>query len=87
MKQVDNSQPAFPAGVSSVKDAFEMNAAGMAGMSLRDYFAAKAIQGLVSCEPFHSYLYEQDPILLPRAASFAYQIADAMLIARSANGS
>ena len=43
------------------------------GMTLRDYFAAKAIQALVS----NSHVLNTD------AASHAYKIADAMLAERS----
>ena len=47
------------------------------GMSLRDYFAAKAVQGLLaqSC----GTALESDP---SRGAQYAYAIADAMLKAR-----
>lgn len=44
------------------------------GMTLRDYFAAKALQGLVS---FGSAQMRAD-----EAADFAYRMADAMLAAR-----
>jgi hypothetical protein len=48
------------------------------GMTLRDYFAAKAMQGLVAgAEPEHS-------INLHGAAEWAYNMADAMLKARVA---
>lgn len=46
------------------------------GMSLRDYFAAQAMQGFMAnkANPFH-YQPEQD-------ANWAYTIADAMMEAR-----
>jgi hypothetical protein len=44
------------------------------GMTLRDYFAAKAMQGLLSDE---AYGEEQD-----RTAEWCYAMADAMLKAR-----
>jgi hypothetical protein len=48
------------------------------GMTLRDYFAAKAMQGLVAgSNPEHS-------INLHGAAEWAYNMADAMLKAREA---
>lgn len=57
-----NNSPAFPDGL------------GNKGMSLRDYFAAKAMQGLVSID---------DLDMTPSDyARWAYQQADAMLAER-----
>lgn len=42
------------------------------GMDLRDYFAAKALQGILACD----YSIEKDPAVL------AYEYADAMMKAR-----
>ena len=50
------------------------NYGSSAGMSLRDYFAAAIMQGLMSSQ-FH--VYDPYPI-------YAYKIADAMLKAREA---
>lgn len=47
------------------------------GMSLRDYFAAKAMQGIVSTVPHHSCVDPRD------VAEEAYQFADAMLAERA----
>jgi hypothetical protein len=44
-----------------------------AGMELRDYFAAKAMQALISADPMRIYEY---------VANDAYGYADAMLKAR-----
>ena len=49
------------------------------GMALRDYFAAKAMQGLLA-QSLGTAL-ESDPIL---GAQYAYRVADAMLAARNA---
>jgi hypothetical protein len=59
----DTGGPAFPVG-------------SYAGMTLRDYFAAKAMQGLMSA---------RNPILTKIAdiAEGAYEMADAMLAERS----
>lgn len=46
---------------------------GEKGMTLRDYFAAKALQGLISTEGAGS---------AERYAEIAYKLADAMLKAR-----
>ena len=66
----DTGGPAFP---------FWCDSNGMAnfqGMTLRDYFAAKAMQGLMSA---------RNPILTKIAdiAEGAYEMADAMLAERS----
>ena len=48
------------------------------GMTLRDYFAAKAMQGLVAGAA------HDEPINLHGAAEWSYNMADAMLKAREA---
>jgi len=55
-----------PAGVSHITEQ---------GMTLRDYFAAKALQGLISTEGAGS---------AERYAEISYKLADAMLKAREA---
>jgi hypothetical protein len=62
--------PAFPApaGVSHITEQ---------GMTLRDYFAAKAMTGLLTAEIVGEYSNEH-------VAEIAYRIADAMLKAREA---
>jgi len=52
------------------------------GMTLRDYFAAKAMQGLCAREDgkgFDFLTFPNDPM---RVAHWAYDVADAMLKAR-----
>ncbi|WP_312387671.1 hypothetical protein [Pseudomonas sp.] len=71
----DTGGPAFP-----TVDANREEDYGTRGMSLRDYFAAKALQGLISTSGA--------PCLLGmggcenETASTAYKLADAMLAAR-----
>lgn len=70
---------AFPLPVSDNNQGYE-------GIMLRDYFAAKALDGLLSfghgpVHPWAGDLVEADG-LLP-VAQKAYEIADAMLAARS----
>ena len=68
---INNGGPAFPlAEPGNCVSASE-------GMSLRDYFAAKAMQGLIaqSC----GTAFGSVPI---NGAQYAYQMADAMLAAR-----
>lgn len=51
------------------------------GMSLRDWFAGMALQGmLASCRPGYSYQIAED------ATSEAFRYADAMLAARDGKG-
>jgi hypothetical protein len=65
-----NNPPAFPN--DAVKDPFDK-----AGMTLRDYFAAKAMTGLLTAEIVGEYSNEH-------VAGIAYRIADAMMEAREA---
>ena len=60
--------PAFPSHGSMGEVTYE-------GMSLRDYFAAKAMQGMVGREV-------SDPSRIEKYAENAYKMADAMLKAR-----
>ena len=68
----DNSEPAFPVGAN------EYGGHGTCfGITVRDYFAAKAMQGWTS-NPLPDDSSIQD------VAAWAYRQADAMLAARSA---
>lgn len=67
-KRINDGGPAFPENGSRGK------AAGGEGMSLRDYFAAKAMQGLLAARGHYENYRE--------IASDAYLLADAMLKAR-----
>ena len=82
MSTINNGGPAFPAGsVRKSRSASDPGADFVVtdvvapkqpGMTLRDYFAAKAIQGLLTdAEKFWD-----------EAAPLAYRYADAMLAAR-----
>jgi hypothetical protein len=71
MSEINTGGPAFPAG------AFEHDRGGILcwqdGMTLRDYFAAKAMQTLlIGMEIYHR----------PSIATQAYAMADAMLAER-----
>ena len=85
MSTINDGGPVFPvfiaAGGASVGDVKRVvDAAGVVGLSLRDYFAAKAMQGLLaqSC----GTALGSDPT---HGAQYAYQMADAMLAARKPN--
>ncbi len=67
MTERNTGGPAFP---SDAPQNFE-------GMTLRDYFAAKAMQGLIHHFDFGTF--RDDP---KRLAMWAYDAADAMLEAR-----
>jgi len=55
------------------------------GMDLRDYFAAQAMQALISDKDINKTAKElRNPDVLPRLVSgMAYEIADAMMVARN----
>ncbi|MCA8323254.1 hypothetical protein [Burkholderia cepacia] len=78
MSEIKDGGPAFPSGedITEVRrDGSERSFAAEPGMSLRDYFAAKAMQGLCSNEGYNQHV----PGTL---ANEAYVMADAMLRAR-----
>lgn len=70
MSNTNNGGPAFPLGTDRFNDG-ELLAERWEGMTLRDYFAAKAMQALV---------YNRSP---NDAAIEAYEYADSMLKARN----
>lgn len=49
------------------------------GMSLRDYFAAKAMQGFLS----NAHLAKKEPMNRVQMSVAAYELADAMLVERA----
>jgi hypothetical protein len=67
MSNTNTGGPAFPIGSGDMRDP--------TGMTLRDYFAAKAMQGLISADQMTPHDY---------VANDAYGYADAMLKARQA---
>ena len=67
---------AFPNGVITNPDGLIVG--GQPGMDLRDYFAAKAMQGLI--HHFDFMTFRDDPL---RVARWAYDASDAMMKARA----
>jgi hypothetical protein len=67
MSNTNTGGPAFPVPLDAFDD--------REGMTLRDYFAAKAMQGMLACP---------GSIRVDDDASLAYKMADAMLKAREA---
>ena len=70
-----NNKSAFP--TSNWTQMAPMSSGYDEGMTLRDYFAAKAMQGIVSKEASHVSWVEE-------YAKNAYKMADAMMKAREA---
>jgi len=75
MNNKDTSGPAFPVHPDMAGQLNCIPSSSDAGMSLRDYFAAKAMQGMMVDveQPKCNYI-----------AKTAYEMADAMLKAREA---
>jgi hypothetical protein len=68
MSNTNTGGPAFPSTHPHGQDE---------GMTLRDYFAAKAMQGILAATLTPNTVWSQD-----EAAETAYNVADAMLKAR-----
>ena len=88
MNNTNTGGPAFPTTVRNHHDA---ETGGQwsehidQGMTLRDYFAAKAMQGLISCPDWRENVGEEEGIdASDCTARAAYMMADAMLKAREA---
>lgn len=73
----DDGGPAYPAPEAAKARFGDSNPDAFLGMSLRDYFAAKAMQGFNANPHYDEYSHED-------MASLCYMAADAMLAARSA---
>ena len=67
-----NNPPAFPIGSGDMRDP--------TGMTLRDYFAAKAMQAVITGSATQNKVDSYSDYW----AGFAYEMADAMLKAREA---
>ena len=74
----DNGGPAFPRDGYQIEDEYgrKETIQGKSGMTLRDYFAAKAMQGMIAAVGYHRG--EVDFM-----AESAYDCADAMLLERA----
>ncbi len=79
MTQKDiHGKPAFPQhGFDVIAERFT----SQGGMTLRDYFAAKAMQGWIATYPNDMAVQDVSPTNI---ADFAYRMADAMIRAREA---
>lgn len=72
MTNQNNGGPAFPRSESLYPDG-TVSDPGALGATLRDYFAAKAVQGMLSAGENYS---------TSELAMYGYEVADAMLKAR-----
>ena len=77
MSNTNTGGPAFPMSGFDTRHGQPIQAVYQHGMTLRDYFAAKAMQGAIASS---SDQLDFGPDL---GAAWAYQVADAMLAARS----
>ena len=77
-EKTNDGGPAFPCP----QDPINQNVPSL-GMTLRDYFAAKAMQGMAAGDAAQSVDFATSYLEL--IGTQAYQIADAMLAARSAS--
>lgn len=77
--QIDDGGPAFPGGSIALSENEHPPMNG--GMSLRDYLAAKAMQGWLAARDIPG---KSTPFSPKNVAQAAYEFADAMLAARKA---
>jgi hypothetical protein len=82
MSNTNTGGPAFPTPKFDLNEAGQLTSFSVDtdGMTLRDYFAAKAMQGLVE----RNTNLDLTPHEACVTSVFAYQMADAMLEARDA---
>ena len=80
MTGTDTGGPAFPFNWETKGEFWAM------GMTLRDYFAAKAMQGLIARESTGAFNFEAYPNDPWRVALWAYDVADQMLKVRNNQG-
>jgi hypothetical protein len=73
MSKINTGGPAFAQQLECNRDGYAVTG----GMTMRDYFAAKAMQGICASGPTNEWSNS-------RLAAEAYDLADAMLKARDA---
>ena len=90
-ERIDNGGPAFPVEVQPDSDGYLVGrqtsncSAYATGLSVRDYFAAKAMAGAVASTAFDDYegnVFSCSDSWYAELAMHSYMIADAMLKAR-----
>ncbi|HLV16031.1 MAG TPA: hypothetical protein VKY70_01020 [Pseudomonas sp.] len=82
MNMINDGGPAFPIHPGAAMDGQLVRETQ--GMTLRDYFAAKAMQGIISLGSNYAYTKEDMDSGTPAdaIARYSYQVADAMLKVR-----
>lgn len=75
MSKIDNGGPAFPLHPDLAERLGCINSTSDAGISVRDYFAAKAMQASLGMNDVNQFSFAQH-------AHYAYSVADAMLAER-----
>jgi hypothetical protein len=89
MSTINDGGPAFPSALGNYTDEagrsilVDSQDRCLEGMSLRDYFAAKALQGTVHILDDLTFLSdESEDRAIAHVAAGCYKVADAMLAAR-----
>lgn len=83
MNTPNDGGPAFPMqGWNQMPDGSVNVIQDLRGMSLRDYFAAAALQGMAASDYWSANFDAQDTPSLKAAVEVAFAAADAMLAAR-----
>lgn len=77
-----NNQPAFPTGI--ITDGKGKIIGGSDGMTLRDYFAARAMQAYLNDNSLEELYVTLNKNVTQELAKKAYAMADAMMEAREA---
>jgi hypothetical protein len=80
METMMNTEPAFPTNGSNYERDYSAP-----GMTLRDYFAGLAMQGLIASPRPPGHARENQNYYADEYAVLAYSVADAMLAARTAS--
>lgn len=83
MSKIDNGGPAFPVHPEMAEKLGCINSQSDAGMTLRDYFAAKALK--ISWSSYDPLFTDEGGADEDVIAERAYRMADAMLRARDAS--
>lgn len=81
-KQIEDGGPAFPLPRKYTEPGNDIAYHEDFGMTLRDYFAAKAMEGILAGKAGNMDLWESETAVM--TAQHAYERADAMLRARKA---
>ena len=80
----DDGGPAFPMEIDTEDSkGYPITGKIVGGMSLRDWFAGMALQGMVAQPNDHTFTWDYTKEVRQRLAVKAYQYADAMLAERN----